>query len=346
MFLFGVVVTYSGVQTMKSMFVKDLASMTEGVSFDGFFLAVQKQTRTTKSNKPYLVVTLADKTGQIEGRAWEITDPRVEADFAAGQVVKIRGAVNRFDDRLQVKIDQLRIAHEGEVSKADFMPATSRDVDQMWATLMTRVERVENSLLKTLLKSVLGDQNTAAAFREAPAAKSVHHAWLGGLLEHVVSLLSLIDQVAPLYPLLNVDLLVTGAILHDIGKTRELTWQMGISYSLEGELLGHIPMGASLVEQAIDAIDGFPLELKVLVLHIILSHHGKMEWGSPKVPMIAEALVLHTLDELDAKMQAVSNEFEKSIAEGKPAAEFTGKIYALDQRSLLNAGRLIREICQ
>ena len=159
---------------------------------------------------------------------------------------------------------------------------------------------------------------------------------LGGLLEHVVSLLTLADRVAPHYPILHRDLLLTGVVLHDIGKVRELAWDIGFEYTVEGTLLGHIEMGLELVGKTIDGLPDFPPRLRTLVLHLILSHHGKLEFGSPKLPMIPEALVLNFVDDLDAKMQAVASEFEKSAREGKGADELTGRIWALDQRQMLN----------
>jgi 3'-5' exoribonuclease len=193
-----------------------------------------------------------------------------------------------------------------------------------------------NADLKRLLKALLADSVLAQAYREAPAARQLHHAWLGGLLEHVVSLLGLADRVAAHYPLLDRDLLVTGVILHDIGKIRELVWESGFDYTVEGVLLGHIQMGVDLVEKTIAGLPGFPDRLRTLVLHMILSHHGKLEFGSPKLPMIPEALVLNFLDDLDAKMQAIASAFEKSAQEGKLPDELTGKVWSLDQRQLLN----------
>ena len=169
------------------------------------------------------------------------------------------------------------------------------------------------------------------------------NAWLGGLLEHVVSLLTLADKVAAHYPLLDRDLLLTGVVLHDIGKIRELSWGVGFDYTIEGTLLGHIQMGIDLVEKAIAALPGFPDHLRTLVLHMILSHHGKLEFGSPKLPMIPEALVLNFVDDLDAKMQAVQSEFDKSIREGKGPNELTGKVWSLDNRQLLNTRRWLGE---
>ena len=242
-----------------------------------------------------------------------------------------------------MKVDQLRLAQPGEVDKSDLLPSTTYDVTALWAQLLGFVESLTNPDLKRLLSAMLDDPALAQAYREAPAAKQLHHAWLGGLLEHVISLCTLADRVVPHYPLLDRDLVLTGVILHDIGKVRELSWEIGFEYTIEGTLLGHIQMGAALTEKAIDSLPNFPPKLKTLVLHMILSHHGKLEFGSPKLPMIPEALVLNFLDDLDAKMQAVTGEFEKSLREGKGPDELTGKVWALDQRQLLNTKRWLGE---
>lgn len=328
---------------MKDIYVTDLAAFDEGKLFDSFFLVLNKQQRTTKSNKPYLNLTLGDKTGQIEGRVWEPGDPRIAKDFDRGDIVKVRGSASRFDDRVQVKVDQLRKALPLESDKADMLPATQYDVAALWSRLEASVESVTNPDLKRLLAALLADPAIAQAYREAPAARQLHHAWLGGLLEHVVSLLNLADKVAAHYPLLDRDLLIAGVILHDIGKIRELTWGAGFDYSVEGVLLGHIQIGVDLVEKTIAALPGFPDRLRTLVLHMILSHHGKLEFGSPKLPMIPEALALNFVDDFDAKMQAIASEFEKSAREGKGAAELTGKVWALDNRQLLNTKKWLGE---
>jgi 3'-5' exoribonuclease len=321
---------------MKDIYIADLAGFDEGKNFDGYFLLLQKQLRTTKSNKPYLFITLCDKTGAIEGRVWEPADPRIAKEIERGDIVKVRGSVSRFDDRLQMKVEQVRRAMTGEVDKTDLMPSTAYDVDALWRELLGFVESFAEPNLKLLLTTLLVDPQLAQAYREAPAARQLHHAWLGGLLEHVISLLRLADRVAPHYPILHRDLLLTGVILHDIGKVRELSWDIGFDYTVEGQLLGHIQMGVALVEKTIEGIPGFPDRLRTLVVHMILSHHGKLEFGSPKLPMIPEALVLNFLDDLDAKMQAVEKEFDRSAKEGKAADELTGKVWALDQRQLLN----------
>ncbi len=324
---------------MKDIYIADLAAFDEGKLFDGYFLLLVKQQRTTKSNKPYLSLMMCDKTGQLEGRVWEPGDPRIARDIERGDIVKARGSVSRFDDRVQMKVDQIRKATPSEVDKADLMPATTYDVAALWSQLLGFVDSLTNPDLKRLLTTLFADPALAQAYREAPAAKQLHHAWLGGLLEHVVSLCTLADRVVPHYPLLDRDLVLTGVLLHDIGKVRELSWDIGFEYTVEGSLLGHIQIGTALVEKTIDSLADFPPRLKLLVLHMILSHHGKLEFGSPKLPMIPEALALNFLDDLDAKMQAVQGEFDKSAKEGKGPDELTNKVWALDNRQLLNTRR-------
>jgi 3'-5' exoribonuclease len=321
---------------MKDIYISDLASFDEGKVFDGYFLVLLKQQRTTKTNKPYLNVILGDKTGQLEARVWEPNDPRIAKDFEKGSVVKARGSVSRFDERLQMKVDQVRVALPDEFDKMDLMPSTQYDVAALWQQLESTIESFTNADLKLLLRTILADPAVSEAYREAPAARQLHHAWLGGLLEHVVSLLEVADRVAAHYPLLDRDLLLTGVILHDIGKTRELSWEIGFDYTIEGTLLGHIQFGTEMVDKAVEQLPGFPDRLRTLVIHMILAHHGKLEFGSPKLPMIPEALVLNFVDDLDAKMQAMATEFDKCEREGKSAEEMTGRVWSLDNRQLLN----------
>jgi 3'-5' exoribonuclease len=328
---------------MKEIFISDLASLEEGKCFDSFFLVLARQQRSTKQNKPYLNLMLGDKTGQLEGRVWDPGDPRIAKDFDRGDTVKVRGSVARFDERCQIKVEQLRKALDGEVERRDLLPCTAHDIAVLWSKLEASVESVRNADLKRLLHAILADEAIAGAFREAPAARGLHHAWLGGLLEHVVSLLGLAERVAGHYPLLDRDLLVTGVILHDIGKIYELTWQAGFDYTVEGILLGHIQMGVELAEKKIATLDGFPERLRTVVLHLILSHHGKLEFGSPKLPMTPEALALNFIDDFDAKMQAVASEFEKSEREGRSPDELTGKVWSLDNRQLLQTKRWLGE---
>jgi len=328
---------------MKDIYIADLAGFEEGRLFDGYFLVLSKQLATTKTNKPYINLTLGDKTGSIEARIWDPGDARIAREFERGDMMKARGCASRYNDRMQMKIDQIRLALPGEADKADMLPSTTYDVATLWRQLLGFVDSVANPHLKLLLTTLVDDPALAVAYREAPAAKQLHHAWLGGLLEHVISLCTLADRVAPHYPLIDRDLLLTGVILHDIGKVRELSWEVGFEYTVEGMLLGHIQIGAALAERTIDSLPSFPPKLKTLVLHLILSHHGKLEFGSPKLPMIPEALVLNFIDDLDAKMQAVSSEFEKSAREGKGPNELTNKVWALDNRQLLNTRRWLAD---
>jgi 3'-5' exoribonuclease len=320
---------------MKKLLVSDLTSMRDGDSVEGLFLVLEKQQRTGKTGSAYLAIRLADKSGDVEGRIWSPADPEIK-EFEKGEIVKIRGAYCPFNDKPQLKVDKARVAKADEIDKADYLPTTTYDVAVLWAELEGFVASFTEPHLKLLVETLIHDERIGGKYREAPAAKQLHHAWLGGLLEHVVSLLKLADRVVGNYPMLNRDLVLTGVILHDIGKTQELAWESGFEYTVEGVLLGHIQMGYELAAKTMDTLPDFPPRLRTLVLHLILSHHGKLEFGSPKLPMIPEALALSFLDDFDAKMMAVQQEFEKCAREGKAADEMTGKVWALDQRQLLS----------
>jgi 3'-5' exoribonuclease len=201
---------------------------------------------------------------------------------------------------------------------------------------------VEDPNLEALLQAFLEDEQIAAALREAPAAKGMHHAWIGGLLEHVVSLLGICDLAAKHYPEVSRDLLLTGAFLHDIGKLRELRWGTSFDYTMEGQLLGHITIGIGLIEKKIAALPGFPEAKRILVEHMVLSHHGKYEFGSPKLPMIPEAILLHYLDDMDAKMQTVRSEFARSVASGRTPGQMTDWVRSME-RPLLNTQAYLEE---
>jgi 3'-5' exoribonuclease len=322
---------------MKEIFIADLARVDENKPFDSIYLVLSKQQRTTKTAKAYLSLILGDNSGQIESRVWDPQDPRIAQDFNKGDVVKVRGCVSRFEGVLQLKIDQLRKLSATEFDRMDLLPATTYDIETLWQQLELAVAGFSEVYLQRLVIAMLADPVVRAAFREAPAAKQLHHAFLGGLLEHVVSLVGLAKRVLPHYPILMPDLVLTGVILHDIGKIRELAWETGFEYTLEGTLLGHIQIGASMIEKTMDSIPGFPARLKTLVLHMILSHHGKLEFGSPKLPMIPEALMLNFLDDMDAKMQTLATEFQKAARQGKGPGEMTDRIWALDQRTMLNS---------
>jgi 3'-5' exoribonuclease len=234
---------------------------------------------------------------------WENAEA-VSATFAQDDLVKVQARVESYRNKLQLSIDRIRRAEPGDVELADYFPHTSENVEDLYQRLTAHAAAVGNPWLNGLLKTILEDPLVAPRFKRAPAAKVMHHAYLGGLLEHVVSLCDLCRMVAGHYRELDADMLMTGAILHDIGKLDELCYERAIHYSTEGQLLGHIVMEVEVVGRYMDGIAGFPAELKTLLKHMLISHHGQYEFGSPKLPMTREALVFSFLDDLDSKMGA------------------------------------------
>jgi 3'-5' exoribonuclease len=317
---------------MKEIMVADLASR-ENREITAFFAAVSKQVRTGRDGGRYFALTLADRSGQIDGRMWEIDDA---GDFDSGDVVKVRGEVCRFNERLQIKVEKIRQATPDEYELGDFVPQSQRDIGEMWAELQGWVASIRDPDLKALVEAFLSDPVIAKTLREAPAAKGLHHAWIGGLLEHILSLMEMCELAARHYPEVNRDLLLTGVVLHDIGKLRELRWGTSFDYTMEGQLLGHITIGIGMIEQKIVAIPNFPAAKRLLVEHLVLSHHGEYEYGSPKLPMTAEAVLLHYMDNLDAKMQTVRSELARAEAAGRGGDELTDWVRALE-RPLLNS---------
>jgi 3'-5' exoribonuclease len=236
----------------------------------------------------------------------------------------------------------MRSAADSEIETSDFIPTTSFDIDEMYNELLGYVDAFKNPDLRALVYAFLGDDLIGIAFRAAPAAKRLHHAWIGGLLEHVLALVRVCLATAPFYPEVDPDLLVTGAILHDIGKVRELSWKSSFSYTLEGQLIGHISIAQGMLREKVQALAPFPERLRILVEHMILSHHGKYEFGSPKLPMTPEALLLNVLDDLEAKMQVMRNEFSKAVANGRSAAEVTDWVRSME-RPLLNSQGYLKD---
>jgi 3'-5' exoribonuclease len=285
---------------MKTLFVSDL---TGELSITSFFLVHAKELRNTKEGKAYLRLELGDRSGTIEARMWTKFEPLAH-DIARDDFVKVEGRVELYRDRPQLSILQLRRARPEEIELADFLPHTKEDVEKMYADLLDYAKEIENAWLRNLVVNIVTDPSIADRYKKAPAAKVMHHAYLGGLLEHVVGLCGLAKQVAAHYPELDVDLLLTAAILHDVGKLDELCYTRSIGYTTDGQLLGHIIMELDTVLHAMDKIPGFPPALKTVVQHVLISHHGEYEFGSPKLPMIREALVFHYLDDLDSKMAA------------------------------------------
>ena len=288
---------------MKTVTVVDLAQH-EGQAITSFFLVQSKETRSTREGKPYLALRLGDRTGMVEARMWDDI-AEVEQEFDRNDVVKVEAVVESYRGKTQLKLRRLRRALDTEVTLADYLPETSQDVEALFAELLEVARGVENAHLRALLLAVLEDEGLAPLLKQAPASKTLHHAYRGGLLEHIVSLCRLCRLAAQNYPEVDRDLLLTGAILHDIGKIHELSYERALDYTTVGNLVGHIAIGLELLGRKMDGLAGFPSELRVLVQHLVLSHHGRLEFGSPVTPRFREAVLLHYLDDIDSKMEAM-----------------------------------------
>jgi len=274
------------------------------------FVVVTKQIKPKKTGEPYLALTLGDRSGQIEAKMWDNVDDVLEA-FEQDDFLKVKGLINKYKHRFQLTIHKLRKLGNSEIEFADYLPKTTKDIEVLWQTLAGFVAGFQNPHLKALVQAFMADPEISVAYRNAPAAKTLHHAYIGGLLDHVVSLFRSCDLICHNYPQINRDLLLTGAFLHDIGKIHELTYNRSFSYTTKGQLLGHMIIELEMLQAKLSALPGFPGELKTLVEHLIISHHGQYEFGSPKLPMFPEALMLHYLDDLDSKMEAMRAQFER-----------------------------------
>ena len=287
---------------MKSAFIADFQ---DGQTVATLFLVREKEIRTSaRTGKSWLRVALADRTGTIEAKMWDNYTGLLDT-FACEDIVRVRGRVKLYNNAKELTIEQILIAVETDYALDDFLPHTKYDVEKLFAQLREQVAGVKNPWLRKLLDSFVDDPECAAKLKRAPAAMTMHHAYLGGLLEHVVSLCGLAKHITQHYPEVDADLLLTGIVLHDIGKTQELSYSRAIAYTEEGQLLGHIVIGLGMVQRKVDAIPDFPKPLAALVEHLIVSHHGELEFGSPKLPSVHEAVLLHHLDDLDSKMAAM-----------------------------------------
>ncbi len=286
---------------MKSPFVSELEANKVAT---GTFLVQAKEIRQKKTGEPYLSLLLGDRTGDIDAKMWDnVAD--VMNTFERDDFVRVKGLLQIYNNRPQFTIHKMLRVDESTVDLADFFPASKRDPGEMFAELRGIVGSMGNPHLRRLLELILDDEDVARRYPKAPAAKFIHHAYLGGLLEHVLSLCALCRLAAQHYTSLDLDLLLAGAILHDIGKIYELNYDRSFGYTSEGQLLGHIVIGVRLIEEKLARLPDFPPRLRTLVEHIVLSHHGSLEFGSPKLPMFPEALMLHYLDDLDAKMECM-----------------------------------------
>ncbi len=280
------------------------------------YLCKQKQSAVTKNGKPYDSVILQDKTGTIDAKIWEPNNAGID-DFDALDYIEVYGDVSSFQGMLQVSVKRVRRCREGEYNPAEYLPISKKGIEPMYAELKGIINSLSNPYLKKLMLSIfVEDKAFAKAFCNSSAAKSVHHGFIGGLLEHTLSVTKLCDYYCSAYPILKRDLLLSAAMCHDIGKVRELSAFPENDYTDEGQLLGHIVMGAEMVGEKIRAIDGFPKVVGNELRHCILAHHGKLEFGSPKTPALIEAMALNYADDTDAKMETFTEILEAGTEKG------------------------------
>ncbi|MEW6095765.1 MAG: HD domain-containing protein [bacterium] len=291
---------------MSKQFIADLKDRS---IVSSQFMVHKKQLRDFK-NKPgkYLTLLIADKTGEMEAKVWDKAE-EFASRFEEEDIVLVEGRVELFNDNLQVKVSNIHKVDEYDIG--DFLPKTSKDVDKLFDYIKSL--NIQNRYLRTLLDSFLNDQEFISLFKKAPAAKSLHHSYLGGLIEHTYEVIKICEVICELFPQINRELLLTGAILHDIGKMNELKITKAIDYTDEGRLIGHVIIGERIISKRMDTIDGFPKEMKMRMSHLLLSHHGEYEWGSPKRPKTLEACTLHYAENLDAQV----NRFIQLIEKGK-----------------------------
>jgi 3'-5' exoribonuclease len=288
-----------------------------GDTVKGRFLVARKELRATRTGSRFLDLTLMDVTGhQVTARVWNEA-PSIAERFEEGDVVRVDATAETYRNELQLRVGDLSALASSEADAAAFLPRSTRDIDALERALAEAVESMENAHLRELLLSFFRDEDFRRRFRAAPAAKSLHHAYLGGLCEHTAEVVDLCDKIAEIFPALDRDLLIAAAILHDLGKLEELSWGTAFDYTDAGHLLGHLVLGERMMRARADRIEGFPEELKMRLSHMILSHHGVPEFGSPKVPMTAEAIALHHAEDLDAKVNMFLSEIGAARTEGK-----------------------------
>ena len=286
---------------MKKIFVKDIQ---ERDLVDSPFLVRDKIIGMAKNGRPYMTLKLMDCTGEVEGRIWDRVD-EISARFNKDDFVKVSGKASVYMGKMQLVLQELDRIEESAVELSDFLPVSIRPVAEMVAELTTVVNGLADSDLRSLMQAFLADEAFMAGYTRAPAAKAMHHVYLGGLLEHSLAVAVLANDISRRYPDLNRDLLVVGALLHDVGKVAELRYQRSFEYTDAGKLLGHIVIGVELVEEKLRTLQAFPQELAIHLKHLLLSHHGQYEYGSPKRPKTMEAVILNFLDDLDSKINGV-----------------------------------------
>jgi 3'-5' exoribonuclease len=278
-----------------------ISELKEGEVVESVYLVREKSFDTTKNGNPYISLELSDKTGIVDCRKWDALKSLFDS-FIVDDFVKVKAKVEFYKNYPQLKIDSIEKANDKLVDISLYMPVSNKNREKMFKDFLSEMEAVKNSHLKALLHNIFSDKDISEKFMIAPAASDFHHPYIGGLVEHTLDCVELSKMIASKYKDINLDLLLCGTALHDIGKIEELSYKRSFYYTDKGKLIGHIVLGANIVSAAIDDIPEFPEELKNLILHIIISHHGEQEWGSPKRPMCFEAIILHHIDNLDAKI--------------------------------------------
>lgn len=296
--------------------MKYIKDFKEGDRVSDIYLCKHKQSAVTKNGKSYENVILQDKTGTIDAKIWEPNSAGIE-EFDALDYIEVYGEVNNFLGTLQVNVKRVRSCREEEYDAADYLPVSSKNMDEMYKELLQYVNSIENAYLKKLLEAFfVEDAAFIKRFRQSSAAKTMHHGFVGGLLEHTLSVTKLCDYLCGAYPLLKRDLLLTAAMFHDIGKTKEISLFPENDYTDDGQLLGHIVMGCEMIGEKISGISGFPPVLASELKHCILTHHGEYEFGSPKKPALFEAVALNMADNTDAKLEMMNEIFSSTTDTG------------------------------
>ncbi len=296
---------------MKNVYARDIR---QGDKVSEVFLVAEKSMAYSQKGAPYLNLRLKDRTGELDGKVWD-NAPEWDQAFKKGDFVQINARAVSYRNAVQLNVLGLRKLEESEVDPMDFLPVSEGDPEEMFAELMGFVEKIATPHLKALLMAFFRDESLVRRFKRAPAAKSFHHNTIGGLLEHTLSVTRLLERAADHYPGANRDLLITGGILHDIGKIHEFSYDRMVEYTDAGRLVGHIVMGVEMLDARIAGLPDFPEPTAMALRHLILSHHGVLEFGSPKRPKTLEALIVHHMDDLDAKVNALTTFIEASPEE-------------------------------
>lgn len=312
--------------------------MTDGDNIDDVFLVVDKQLRTNRNGNPYLHIELGDRSGSIKARMWNAGE-QIFRTFDNGDFLTIKGKVQLFQGSLQLIVNVLERSETNRVDLGDFLPHTKHDIGKLTERLKASLRRMSDPHLKALAETYFIDADFMRGFCRAPAGIKVHHAYIGGLLEHIVTMLDAAEKVLPLYPEVNRDLVLMGVFLHDTGKVRELTYARNFAYSDEGQLIGHLSIGLEILQDKVRQApeltgEPFPAETLLRLKHLILSHHGETQFGSPKVPMTPEAVALHAIDFLDSRITIALRE----IADDRGDSAWTPYNGALGRR-LYKGGR-------